>query len=57
MIKIELGPGYTQGAWQWALETFGTSGVSGESRWGYGGNNVYYFRDQADANWFVLRWS
>jgi hypothetical protein len=52
MIKIELGSGYTQGAWQWALETFGPV----IDRWSYGGSNVYYFRDEADANWFKLRW-
>jgi hypothetical protein len=57
MIKIDLGHGYTGGAWEWALETFGTSGVSGKDRWGYGGSNVYYFRDEADAALFLLRWS
>jgi hypothetical protein len=55
MIRVDLGHGYTGGAWEWALDTFGAFGASAD-RWSYGGNNVYYFRDEADATLFLLKW-
>jgi len=41
-------------AFGWCHRTFGDSSIYG--RW-CRNNNTYYFRDESDYNWFILRWS
>lgn len=45
---------------EWMVETFGPSAVDGvwtpNMRW-YANNAKFWFRNQKDRDWFVLRWS
>ena len=52
---------YTGADWhrmdQWMVETFGHSDWSVEhARW-VGSDRKYWFRDEADRTFFILRWS
>jgi hypothetical protein len=44
----------------WCVETYGPSSVDGvwtpNMRW-YANNAKFWFRNEKDLNWFVLRWS
>jgi hypothetical protein len=44
----------------WTVKTFGPSAADGvwtpDMRW-YANNAKFWFRDEKDLNWFVLRWS
>jgi hypothetical protein len=47
----------------WMIETFGPSGTpenpgcwSPDQRW-YANNAKFWFREEKDRNWFVLKWS
>lgn len=46
-------------AWGWAVDTFGTPSVSrqGNPRWSFDAKLTFYFRDEADAVLFALRWT
>ena len=52
MIKVDIDSN-VHGPWNWAMETFGVP----PTRWIYGGYNVFYFREEADASLFLLRWA
>lgn len=41
-------------AFNWCNRTFGDSSISG--RW-FRVNHTYYFRDESDRTWFLLKWS
>ena len=45
---------------EWMVDTFGPSAKDGvwtpDQRW-YANNAKFWFRDQKDRDWFVLRWS
>ena len=45
---------------QWMIDTFGPSAHDGvwtpDMRW-YANNAKFWFRNQKDRDWFVLRWS
>jgi len=44
--------------WDWACNQFGNPGQQpGGFRWQWDTNNTFYFRDQADAVLFALRWT
>ena len=44
--------------WAWACENFGTPGQTYDQgyRWQWDTHNTFYFRDQADAVLFALKW-
>ena len=42
---------------QWMVETFGDSDWSEENPLWVGSNQKYWFRDEADRTFFILRWS
>lgn len=45
---------------QWAVDTFGPSSSDGvwtpNMRW-YANNAKFWFRNQKDLDWFIMRWS
>ena len=45
---------------EWTVTTFGPTAKDGvwtpDQRW-YANNSKFWFRDQKDRDWFVLRWS
>jgi hypothetical protein len=44
--------------WGWACEHFGDPGQTPSGfRWQWDTHNTYYFRDEADAVLFALRWA
>ena len=44
--------------WQWACEQFGDPGQRPEGfRWQWDTHNTFFFRDQADAVLFALKWT
>ena len=44
--------------WAWACEQFGAPGQRPEGfRWQWDTHNTFFFRDQADAVLFALRWA
>ena len=64
---LTVAPMNAEGVWsdmmEWMVETFGPSGTpenpgcwSLDQRW-YANNAKFWFRDQKDRDWFVLRWS
>jgi hypothetical protein len=64
---LTVAPMNAEGLWPdmmtWMVETFGPSGTpenpgcwSPNQRW-YANNAKFWFRDQKDRDWFVLRWS
>ena len=64
---LTVAPMNAEGMWSdmmtWMVETFGPSGTpenpgcwSPNQRW-YANNAKFWFRDQKDRDWFVLRWS
>jgi hypothetical protein len=43
---------------EWCIDNFGeTKGAFEPSQRWYSNNAKYWFRNEADRNWFVLRWS
>jgi hypothetical protein len=52
--------GKWQGMMEWMVKTFGPTAHDGvwtaDQRW-YANNAKFWFRDQKDRDWFVLRWS
>lgn len=64
---LTVAPMNAEGKWSdmmaWMVEIFGTSGTpenpgcwSPDQRW-YVNNAKFWFRNEKDFNWFVLRWS
>lgn len=62
---LTVAPMNAEGMWndmmEWMVETFGplddSQGVfTPNQRW-YSNNAKFWFRDQKDRDWFVLRWS
>ena len=61
---LTVAPMNAEGKWsdmmQWMVETFGPTTLDGawtpNQRW-YANNAKFWFRDQKDRDWFVLRWS
>jgi hypothetical protein len=61
---LTVAPMNAEGLWpdmmSWMVETFGPSARDGvwtpDQRW-YANNAKFWFRDQKDRDWFVLRWS
>lgn len=64
---LTVAPMNAEGKWsdmmEWMVATFGPSGTpknpgcwSLDQRW-YANNAKFWFRDQKDRDWFVLRWS
>lgn len=62
---LTVAPMNAEGKWndmmQWMVDTFGAlddaNGVfTPNQRW-YANNAKFWFRDQKDRDWFVLRWS
>lgn len=43
----------------WCTQTFGEGGRNQKCRWRYGWikTDIFYFRNEKDAMYFVLRWS
>ena len=64
---LTVAPMNAEGMWndmmEWMVKTFGPSGTpenpgcwSPDQRW-YANNAKFWFRNQKDRDWFVLRWS
>ena len=61
---LTVAPMNAEGVWydmmEWMVETFGPTAKDGvwtpDQRW-YANNAKFWFRDQKDRDWFVLRWS
>ena len=61
---LTVAPVNAEGMWndmmEWMVTTFGPSAKDGvwtpDQRW-YANNAKFWFRDQKDRDWFVLRWS
>jgi hypothetical protein len=61
---LTVAPMNAEAQWQdmieWMVETFGPSADNGvwtpDQRW-YANNAKFWFRNQKDRDWFVLRWS
>lgn len=61
---LTVAPMNAEGKWQdmieWMVKTFGPTAKDGvwtaDQRW-YANNAKFWFRDQKDRDWFVLRWS
>jgi hypothetical protein len=61
---LTVAPMNAEGKWadmmSWMVETFGPTTLDGawtpNQRW-YANNAKFWFRDQKDRDWFVLRWS
>ena len=61
---LTVAPMNAEGQWsdmmEWMIKTFGPTAKDGEwtadQRW-YANNAKFWFRDQKDRDWFVLRWS
>ena len=61
---LTVAPMNAEGMWsdmmEWMVETFGPTAKDGvwtaDQRW-YVNNAKFWFRDQRDRDWFVLRWS
>jgi hypothetical protein len=64
---LTVAPMNAEGMWSdmmaWMVDSFGPSGTpenpgcwSLDQRW-YANNARFWFRDQKDRDWFVLRWS
>jgi hypothetical protein len=61
---LTVAPMNAEGQWsdmmEWMVETFGPTAKDGvwtaDQRW-YVNNAKFWFRDQRDRDWFVLRWS
>lgn len=61
---LTVAPMNAEGMWndmmEWMVETFGPTARDGvwtaDQRW-YANNAKFWFRDQKDRDWFVLRWS
>ena len=61
---LTVAPINAEGMWpdmmSWMVETFGPSADNGvwtpDQRW-YANNAKFWFRNQKDRDWFVLRWS
>jgi hypothetical protein len=61
---LTVGPINAEGMWpdmmSWMVTTFGPSARDGvwtpDQRW-YANSAKFWFRDQKDRDWFVLRWS
>lgn len=52
------GPNGTSTCWKWALDNFGSPGQTPNGfRWQWNTYNTFYFRDEADATLFALKWS
>ena len=61
---LTVAPMNAEGKWsdmmEWMVTTFGPTAKDGvwtaDQRW-YANNAKFWFRDQKDRDWFVLRWS
>lgn len=61
---LTVAPMNAEGQWsdmmEWMIKTFGPTAKDGvwtaDQRW-YANNAKFWFRDQKDRDWFVLRWS
>ena len=61
---LTVAPMNAEGMWPdmmlWMITTFGPTAKDGiwtpDQRW-YANNAKFWFRDQKDRDWFVLRWS
>ena len=61
---LTVAPMNAEGMWndmmEWMVATFGPTAKDGvwtaDQRW-YANNAKFWFRDQKDRDWFVLRWS
>jgi hypothetical protein len=61
---LTVAPMNAEGLWddmmEWMVKTFGPTAKDGvwtaDQRW-YANNAKFWFRDQKDRDWFVLRWS
>jgi hypothetical protein len=61
---LTVAPMNAEGMWtdmmEWMVDSFGPSACDGawtpNQRW-YVNNAKFWFRDQKDRDWFVLRWS
>jgi len=61
---LTIAPMNAEGQWsdmlEWMVATFGPTAKDGvwtaDQRW-YVNNAKFWFRDQKDRDWFVLRWS
>lgn len=61
---LTVAPMNAEGMWpdmmEWMVETFGPTARDGvwtaDQRW-YANNAKFWFRNQKDRDWFVLRWS
>jgi len=52
------GPNGSNECWNWACEQFGDPGQRPEGfRWQWDTHNTFFFRDQADAVLFALKWA
>lgn len=41
----------------WCLETFGPpNSIQSGGRWNHVTSDMIYFKNEADLNWFMLRW-
>jgi hypothetical protein len=45
--------------WAWCVEQFGDPGILGtkEGRWNTDTYTKFYFQNEKDAVWFILRWT
>jgi hypothetical protein len=61
---LTVAPMNAEGRWndmmEWMIDTFGPTPKDGvwtpDARW-YANNAKFWFRNQKDRDWFVLRWS